>query len=367
MSHTQKFDRNLKEPPALDEIRNSIPKKCFEINTAYSIYFFFKDMFIVGSLYAILIYFNDVFEKYLFLYPIMWAIIGTYFWALFVVGHDCGHRSFSPSVLVCDIFGHISHSVILVPFHPWRLSHGKHHKNTGHVQNDESFVAIPEEYYRSMWQFGVFMRFYAYWLGGYFLYLVKGMPTHLDHSHYFPYGSIYPNLKNKIESTFSILCCFAMMYFLGNLGFSYGFWFLFKVYLAPYLVFTAWIATVTHLHHTHPDVPWYSGPKEWTYVKGALSTLDRNYGIVEDIHHNIGTHIVHHLFSSIPHYNLIEATKHMKPLLGNHHRVSTESIIGSMMTAMQFCRFVPDGNGVLYYVSNWREVLSTPTGTTKAK
>ncbi len=40
--HTQKFDRDLKEPPRLDEIRNSIPKKCFDINTTHSIYYFFK-------------------------------------------------------------------------------------------------------------------------------------------------------------------------------------------------------------------------------------------------------------------------------------------------------------------------------------
>jgi len=303
-----------------------------------------------------LFYFGVVFEKYLILYPVMWVILGTYFWALFVVGHDCGHRSFSPSTLVCDIFGHISHTVILVPFHPWRLSHGKHHKNTGHVQNDESFVAIPEEYYRTMWRFGIFMRFYAYWFGGYFLYLIRGMPT-TEHSHFVPLGHIYPTLKNKLESAFSIVCVIGMMYFLGNLGYTHGLWFLFKMYIAPYLVFAAWIATVTHLHHTHPDVPWYSGPKEWTFVKGALSTIDRNYGIVEDIHHNIGTHVVHHLFSTITHYNLIEATNFIKPLLGNHHRVSTESTISAMLTSMKHCRFVPNGSGILYYVSNWREVL----------
>jgi omega-3 fatty acid desaturase (delta-15 desaturase) len=51
-------------------------------------------------------------------------------------------------------------------------------------------------------------------------------------------------------------------------------------------------------------------------VKGALSTVDRHYGIIEDIHHNIGTHVVHHLFSNIPHYNIVEATKYIKPLLG---------------------------------------------------
>lgn len=352
----QRFDRNLKEPPSLDALRSTIPKDCFESNTLYSIYFFVKDIFVLSCLYGALIYFSDFFDKYFFLYPLVWFVIGTYFWALFVVGHDCGHRSFSSSVAICDLFGTISHSLILVPFHPWRLSHSKHHKNTGHVENDESFVAVPEDYYRSMVSYGIFFRFYAYWLGGYAMYLVFGMPTTF-HSHYVPYGHIYPTTKNKIESTISILCCLGMMVFLGKIGATFGLWFLTKIYLVPYFVFTAWIATVTHLHHTHPDVPWYSGPKEWTFVKGALSTVDRNYGIIEDIHHNIGTHVVHHLFSSIPHYNLIRATQFIKPSLGNHHRVSTESMFSAMWTAFQNCRFVPSEPGQVFYVSNWKQVL----------
>lgn len=43
--------------------------------------------------------------------------------------------------------------------------------------------------------------------------------------------------------------------------------------------------------------------------------------------------------------------------LGNHHRVSTESMFTAMWNAFQNCRFVPSQQGVVYYVSNWREVL----------
>jgi fatty acid desaturase len=50
--------------------------------------------------------------------------------------------------------------------------------------------------------------------------------------------------------------------------------------------------------------------------KGGLSTRDRDYGIFNDIHHNIGTHVVHHLFPQIPHYNIVKATEYIKPVLG---------------------------------------------------
>lgn len=47
--------------------------------------------------------------------------------------------------------------------------------------------------------------------------------------------------------------------------------------------------------------------QEWDYLRGGLTTVDRDYGWVNNIHHDIGTHVIHHLFPQIPHYHLIEA------------------------------------------------------------
>ena len=52
----------------------------------------------------------------------------------------------------------------------------------------------------------------------------------------------------------------------------------------------------------------------------SLSTIDRDYGIFNKIHHDIGTHVVHHLFPQIPHYNLCEATEAVKPVMGDYYR-----------------------------------------------
>jgi fatty acid desaturase len=62
-----------------------------------------------------------------FVWPLYWLAQGTMFWALFVVGHDCGHQSFSPSRTLNDVVGNIVHASILVPYHGWRVSHRKHH------------------------------------------------------------------------------------------------------------------------------------------------------------------------------------------------------------------------------------------------
>lgn len=36
---------------------------------------------------------------------------------LWVVAHECGHRAFSDSDLICDVVGLILHSALLVPYH----------------------------------------------------------------------------------------------------------------------------------------------------------------------------------------------------------------------------------------------------------
>ena len=73
-----------------------------------------------------------------------------------------------------------------------------------------------------------------------------------------------------------------------------------------------WLVLITFLQHTDPLLPHYRGP-EFTFVRGALATLDRNLlgdcgalmgWIGATVTHGISeTHIVHHVSSKIPHYN----------------------------------------------------------------
>ncbi|KAJ0792219.1 putative fatty acid desaturase domain-containing protein [Helianthus annuus] len=61
-----------------------------------------------------------------------------------------GHGSFSDSTNLNNIVGHILHSLILVPYHGWRISHRTHHQNHGHVENDESWVPLTEKNYKTL-------------------------------------------------------------------------------------------------------------------------------------------------------------------------------------------------------------------------
>jgi omega-6 fatty acid desaturase (delta-12 desaturase) len=85
------------------------------------------------------------------------------------------------------------------------------------------------------------------------------------------------------------------------------------VYIGPYMVVNSYLTIITFLQHTDAEVPHYD-ETAWTWLKGALATVDRNYPpYIDALQHYIGTtHVVHHIFSDLPHYNAKEAHIYMK-------------------------------------------------------
>ena len=269
------------------------------------------------------------------------------FWALFVVGHDCGHQSFSSKKWLNDFVGHLAHTPILVPYHGWRISHRTHHKNTGNIDTDESWYPVTETKYRQMAWYEKLFRFNLLLLA-YPLYLFKRSPGKAG-SHFLPSSNLFrPSEKWDVITSTTLWTL--MVAFLGYLTYQYGWMFLVKYYLGPYVVFVVWLDLVTFLHHTEPDIPWYRG-KDWYFLRGALSTIDRDYGWFNSIHHNIGTHVAHHIFLTIPHYHLKAATEAIKPILGDYYRKSDKPIFQSFWRSYKSCHFTPDLGAVVYYHS----------------
>jgi omega-6 fatty acid desaturase (delta-12 desaturase) len=95
-----------------------------------------------------------------------------------------------------------------------------------------------------------------------------------------------------------------------------------KRYIGPVLGNNAFFILYTFLHHTHASLPHYRGP-QWTRLRGALTTVDRSFGpwqLLDHLHHRIGsTHVLHHFFSSVPHYHAEEASRAIRPLLGRYY------------------------------------------------
>ncbi len=331
-----------KLPFTLGDLKAAIPSEYFVPNVGKSLFFFFRDVLIIGLLYAVAAYLDSW-----WFFPIFWVMQGTMFWALFVVGHDCGHQSFSKKKWLNDLIGHISHTPILVPYHGWRISHRTHHLNTGHLDNDESWYPVTETQYREMDWVEKIGRYYVFFLA-YPIYLFMRSPNK-EGSHFLPSSPLFKPSEKWDVITSTILWTL-MVGFLGFLTYQFGWIWLLKYYAAPYIVFIMWLDLVTFLHHTEADIPWYR-EGEWTFLKGALSTIDRDYGFINHIHHDIGTHVAHHIFLNIPHYNLKKATAAIKPVLGDYFRKSSEPIWVSVWNSCISCHFVPDKGNTVYYTS----------------
>jgi len=328
-------------PFTLKDLKAAIPAHCFEPSIARSLSYFFLDIFVIAILYAI----AHSLDSWLF-FPIFWLIQGTMFWALFVVGHDCGHGSFSNLKWLNSLIGHLSHTPILVPYHGWRISHRTHHANTGNIDTDESWYPIAHTVYDQMPWYEKLFRFYLPLLA-YPIYLFRRSPSREGGSHFSPNSPLFRS-SEKWDVLTSSICWVLMVGFLGWLTYQFGWLFLLKYYLAPYIVFVMWLDLVTFLHHTESDIPWYRG-EDWYFLKGALSTIDRDYGFINAIHHDIGTHVAHHIFLNMPHYHLKTATEAIKPILGSYYRESQEPIWRSFVRSYWACHFVPDhGSGVYY-------------------
>nr|AAA86690.1 delta-15 lineoyl desaturase [Limnanthes douglasii] len=347
------FDPGSPPPFKLADIRAAIPKHCWVKNQWRSMSYVVRDVVIVLGLAAAAVAANSW-----AVWPLYWVAQGTMFWALFVLGHDCGHGSFSNNHKLNSVVGHLLHSSILVPYHGWRIRHRTHHQNHGHVENDESWHPMSEKLFRSLDKIALTFRFKApFPMLAYPFYLWERSPGKTG-SHYHPDSDLFVPSEKKDVIT-STICWTTMVGLLIGLSFVMGPIQILKLYVVPYWIFVMWLDFVTYLdHHGHEDkLPWYRG-EEWSYLRGGLTTLDRDYGLINNIHHDIGTHVIHHLFPQIPHYHLVEATQAAKPIFGKYYKEPAKSkplpfhLIDVLLKSLKRDHFVPDTGDIVYYQSD---------------
>lgn len=129
----------------------------------------FRDWAIIAALY----YFKDYFFVVPFLGKfVWWNLVGFFFWALFVVAHDCGHTTFSNYKIINDICGILCNAPILVPFKGWANSHRKHHSYHGNIEKDHSWTPLTASEYND-YGWGKYVRFTVLVLLAYPYYLLK--------------------------------------------------------------------------------------------------------------------------------------------------------------------------------------------------
>jgi omega-6 fatty acid desaturase (delta-12 desaturase) len=170
-------------------------------------------------------------------------------------------------------------------------------------------------------------------------------------SHFHPFAALFRD-SQRLWIAVSDVGFFAMIAALVWASRVWGFGNVFFYYGVPYLVVNAHLVLITFLQHTDTYVPHYR-EGEFTWLRGALCTVDRSYGWLLDaaFHHITDTHVAHHLFSHMPWYHAEEATAAMKGILGPFYLKDDTPIPAAAYRAWSQCRFVEDTGDVLFFQS----------------
>ena len=296
----------------VSSIQKALSPDVFIKRPLLGFYYIFRDLFLWSST----VYIFSLVEHTYTNIGIYWLFSGFWMWCLFMNGHDCGHGSFSDSWLLNTVAGHLCHAPLLVPYSVWAESHHRHHTGHNHIKNDYSHPWVPTHKKDNKDAVVKILQTIG-------LYPILGWPIYLlgipDGGHWIPFGGRLWNnatISSRIHGIISSGLCALFVYNVYTDSF-------FIWYGGSWFVFCWWVITVTYLqHHDNKieDTIIY-GDESWTYLKGALQTVDRSYGyVIDNLTHNITNgHLVHHIFfTKIPHYNLAKATKQLYKYLDDN-------------------------------------------------
>ncbi|KAI5475986.1 hypothetical protein MNV49_000545 [Pseudohyphozyma bogoriensis] len=384
------------------ELHAAIPAHCFQRSTLRSLPYLVAQVAIVGGLFYSATQIDSVAVGdrtttrilQCGAWWIYWTVQGMFMMGLWILGHECGHRAFSPHKLVNDVFGFLLHSFLLVPYHSFRISHAKHHAATGHLTRDEVFVpqsredvglpsrsailpaqADNEDVPKTKSvvkiggpRFGEMMDELLedvplYRLGWLIVRHLTGWPLYMfvnatgrkcypqwTTNHFDPRSAIFRETQfwDIIISDFGFVGMLGCLRLVAN---QVGWSAVMAYYGVPYLMVNHWVVMLTYLQHTDPLVPHYNS-SSWTFARGALSTIDRKClgPVGKWVFHGVSeNHVAHHVASKIPHYHLWEATEALKKFLGPHYFSSDENMFVSLWNCQRLCRFVDEDEDICFY------------------
>ncbi|KAL8820607.1 MAG: hypothetical protein Q9191_007478 [Dirinaria sp. TL-2023a] len=382
----------------IKQIRDAIPAHCFERSAIRGLSYVARDLASLAVTFCL--FYHFVTPENVPSTPVrglLWAVYtfvqGLFGTGLWVLSHECGHQSFSPSKKLNDTVGWICHSALLVPYFSWKISHGKHHKATGHIERDMVFVPKTRKEFASQLGYCAHqlselmeetpiktaVELVGQQLVGWLLYLSTNITGHDFHArqpegrgrgkangwftgvnHFNPSSPLYEakDAKLVLLSDLGLAITGTILFVLGQ---QFGWANLAVWYFVPYLWVNHWLVAITYLQHTDPSLPHYT-PSSWTFTRGAAATIDREFGFIGRtlMHGIVETHVLHHYVSTIPFYHADEASEAIKPIMGRHYRSDTQDgawgFVKSLWKSARWCNWVEpvegaegEGQGVLFF------------------
>lgn len=220
---------------------------------------------------------------------------------LFIIQHDCGHRSFFRSSWLNDVVGTLIGIITLTPHEYWRASHNIHHATSGNLEQrgiGDIMLLTVAEYSALTWWRRFAYRVYRnpavlLGIGPVYLFVVKfRMPLDL--------------IRRDPKLLFGVMVTnLGIVGALTGLGLLFGFRDVLIVQIPIMLLSSAagvWLFYVQHqFEYTH----WKNGAN-WDFHEASV-LASSYYDLPQPwrwLSGNIGIHHIHHLSCRIPNYRL---------------------------------------------------------------
>jgi omega-6 fatty acid desaturase (delta-12 desaturase) len=221
---------------------------------------------------------------------------------LFILQHDCGHRSFFRSRRANDLVGSLLSVVTFTPYHTWRREHAVHHASSGDLDRRGRGGEIGTMTVREYQQASRLKRFgYRLYRNPLVLFLLAPW-FHFLVRQRFTGGLPRTWKKERINvhlTNLAIICLGALMVWLVG-------WRSLLLIQAPVTVFASSLGVwLFYVQHQYEEAYWQPHD-QWDYVAAALvgSSHFRMPRVLHWFTANIGLHHLHHLDSRIPNYLL---------------------------------------------------------------
>ncbi|EAU81573.1 fatty acid conjugase [Coprinopsis cinerea okayama7 len=369
----------------LSELHSVVPKHLYRKSTAKGLAYVTRDVLCAVAVYKLGWRIEPLVQHCIHHFQISplsawalnWTLWGLYWYLQGVIlagwwclAHEAGHGTLSPQGWVNHLVGFSLHTFILVPYYAWRSTHHAHHKATMSIERDENYVprtrsdyrlpaekiALVSDYHEVFEETPIYTlcRMLFMQLLGWQYYLltnIMGNPKYPPGTNHFqPSSPLFkPHERNGIIA--SNLGLGFMSLLLWRWGNTVGSGYFVKLYLVPYLLANHWIVMLTYLHHSDPTIPHYR-KNEWTFLRGAISTVDRPllgwFGrfFLHNVSHD---HVAHHLFSTIPFYNQPQVTEAIKKVLKDDYNFDSTNTFRALYRTFTQCCFIEDDGDVVFY------------------
>ncbi|QYR21423.1 fatty acid desaturase [Paenibacillus sp. sptzw28] len=227
------------------------------------------------------------------------VVAGGFLIRIFIIFHDCCHKSFFKNRIANEIVGTITGILTCVPYRQWRYSHSVHHATSGNLDKrgtGDIWTLTVEEYLSSSWLRRLTYRLYRnplvmFGIGPIYVFLID-----------YRFNRKRADSKERINT---YITNFGIAAIAGLLCWIIG-WQAFLLIQGPIFLISGaagiWLFYVQHQF----EETYYEEEDNWDYVKAALqgSSFYKLPRILHWITGNIGFHHIHHLSPRVPNYYL---------------------------------------------------------------